>query len=246
MTGAPNPGDTRLTPACRAMLRSGGQPLADAVRRHAADCAFCAEWLRGRERLQSALREPVAPLSELRAAALLDGVRERLVEQCEEAPLGQAVADTFASETAARELAPHEAAVDSASIGDGDDGVAVDLSADLAERLRQAPGRGAAPEWREIRDAVFARPAAADAAPAAGAASGRSARARAGAMAAAGGLAAAALLYVVLVGDNLPRERDPGRRGPPPVEPEIVFADLTSLSGVEFSPMRAVRRGGGE
>ena len=213
-----------IGPACRRMLRSGGQPVSEAIQRHAADCAFCTAWLRGRNQLQAALRTPVSPLSELDAASLLDGVRDRLIEQCEDSPLGLAVADT---------LAP----VASADADRGDasaDGVDLELPVGLADRLRRVPGQ--APEWGDIRDAVFA-PGPAEAAESTAHEPRRVGR-RATVAAGTAGLAAAALLCVILL-----REGEPAA---PPTEPEIVFANLTSLDGVEFSPMRAVRHGGGE
>ncbi len=84
------PPDHRLTRKCRAVLRGesvNSAPLAG----HVESCSFCAEWLRRRGALQRLLRQPPAALPESESASLLTDVRERIVEQCENGPVGRAL-----------------------------------------------------------------------------------------------------------------------------------------------------------
>ncbi|MCA8951346.1 MAG: hypothetical protein KDE27_17695 [Planctomycetes bacterium] len=176
--GQPEPGQpARLTAACRAMLR-GAVPAADHVAAdHVDGCAFCRDWLRRRAHLQELLAEPVPPPSELRAAAMLDGVRERIVEACEEGPLG-------------RVLARAMPVVGASPVGA--DWTGPELSPELAAGLRAVPI--AAPEWRQVRSAVLAGSVGAGGS--VGAALPRSSRSR---WLVATGFAAALVLSVVLL-----------------------------------------------
>ncbi|MCR9244387.1 MAG: hypothetical protein NXI31_05100 [bacterium] len=215
----------RLTAACRATLRYGlleSGPGLDSA--HVASCAFCTAWLEGRERLQAALATPVAPPSELQAAAMLDGVRDRLIEDCETGPVGELLTATLSAD----ELAD----------GEGLELGVPELEPTFAARLRDVPGR--APEWSEVRASVMAEARAGSAEHSAGRTGDRRTGAdRNGGRAvgfrviAAAGLAAAAIAAM-----NLLAERDVK-----PV-PTIRIADVPSLAGLDYSPMAILRRGG--
>lgn len=216
----------RLTAACRATLRYGLLDLPDRGpdAEHVASCAFCTAWLEGRKRLQAALATPVAPPTELQAAAMLDGVRDRVIEDCESGPVGELLAATLSA--------------DELPDGNGLELGVPELDPTLAARLRDVPGR--APEWSEVRASVMAEARAGEAEHGASRnGAGQTGADRIGGRAvgfrviAAAGLAAAAIAAM-----NLLAERD--------VEPlpTIRITDVPSLAGLEYSPMAILRRGG--
>lgn len=206
----------RLTPECRAMLRGAGRDGVDrAIRDHADACAFCRDWLQRRAGLTELLAQPVKPPSELTSAAMLDGIRERIIEAGEESSLGRVLEEVL-PQPAAPQTAQRAATGDA-----GDDWAGPALDRELAAQLRRVPGR--APDWSEVRESVLGTAAR----------SGGGRRVSTRIVAGAGGVAAAVILCALLLSE--PDRRD---------MPEIVFTDVSSVSGVDFSPMRVLRTGG--
>ncbi len=129
----------KLSKHCRAMLR-GASP--GSLRDHEAECDFCRDWLQRRARLTALLSEPIEPPTELRSAELLAGIRERIIESCEESPLGQVLdrampVDSVAESSAADALPEPQ------------------LEPGLVTQMRAVPV--AAPEWRDVRESVLAK-----------------------------------------------------------------------------------------
>jgi len=127
-----------LTPQCRAVLRGRSTEVAP-LRDHVEECAFCSEWLSRRAGLQLLMAQPIPPAPELRSEGMFARLRERIIEDCEDGPVGQVL----------------EQAMPVAPIADGDAWPEPLLGSDLAPQLdARSPAPGAL-DWGLVRAAVL-------------------------------------------------------------------------------------------
>lgn len=221
-SGSGSPDGFGLTAECRAFLRAG-MPDASAaeapVAQHLAACAFCSARLAARQKLGVALRvRPPAP-QELRSSAFLDGIRTRIIEQCEQAPLGALLERAMPVQVPA----PLE--------GVFPEGL---LQSDLSRTAVQAAAGADAGEarvdseiaWSRIRNGVLAGVGEVVTQERAG---HRLLRTKG--MALASVAAAAAIICAMLVSEGTT------------TSPTIVITDVATMPSVEFSPMAVLRHG---
>ena len=216
------PSGSGLTAECRAFLRAG-MPAASAAEaplaQHLAACAFCSARLAARQKLAVAMRvRPTAP-QELRSSAFLDGIRTRIIEQCEQAPLGALLERAMPVQVPAQvEGAFPEGLLQS------------DLSRTAVQAAAGANAREArvdsALAWSRVRLGVFAG---ANEEVAQERQSQRLLRTKG--MALASVAAAAAIICAMLVSEGTT------------TQPTIVITDVATMPSVEFSPMAVLRHG---
>lgn len=135
-TNQPEP---RLTAECRAFLREG-LPEGAAWTEHVQRCAFCSARKAARRRFGRILGEPVVPPAALHSAAFLDVIRARIVEQCEQSPVGALLEQGMP-------VAPPAAVADAFPTGL--------LEAGLARETVNAMRPASEAAWRGVRNRVL-------------------------------------------------------------------------------------------
>lgn len=204
-----------LTRDCRAVLR--GAVLENSpLQTHVDACELCREWLVRRAALQNVLAQPVKAPSESSSAAMLTSIRERIVQQCEDGPIGKAL----------------EASLPVAPLPGDETWPDPLLESDLASRLATRPESVTAAarhrDWTSVRAAVLEE------------ISGRSARrtVRYRTLAGAGAGIAAALALCVLQLREQPAPEQPV------VFTGIALIDIAALPDFGIAPMSILRNGG--
>jgi len=213
MTGATGPEHHRLTRECRAVLRTvefAESADGAALRAHAETCAFCADWLRRRDAVRGLLRAPVAPPSELQSARLLIGIRERIVEQSEQGPIGRALEESMTVTPVEADDAWPEPLCESP------------LTSRLASSGAVVLGER---DWRAVRAAVLERIAADT--------GSRERASRRIVVTGRRGLAAVGLAAALVLSVLFLREHEPV-----PATPKIVFADMSSMPSSPMAVIR--------
>lgn len=133
-------GDHKLSRTCRSVLRGATREDAG-VREHVDACTFCRKWLQRREHLTGLLAQPVEVPAELHSPLVLDGIRERIVADSEDSPLGQVLRQTMPLPSPQAEEWP-QPVLESDLVETG-----------LASQIRTLPV--GPPEWSEVRDSVL-------------------------------------------------------------------------------------------
>lgn len=136
-------GGARPTSECRRFVRSGldeprlGDP---ALREHVAKCAFCSARAAAVARLGGAVAQPPAAPPRLHSPAFLDGIRARVVEDCEESTVGRFVAANI--------LVSAPLATESAWPSDL-------LEGDFARRAMTRPEPASTAAWARVKASVL-------------------------------------------------------------------------------------------